>query len=312
MKSNIYDVIIKYCYGDNISKIKKTILQKIESFITNKSSIEFVLPSFPGKSPNNRSSFDGKFGYEEKYSIDTITKMLNEIEEIYPYGAKIYIVHDGHLFQDLGITRSNKELDDYIRDFRKNIDSNRIISISLMDLTMTNTYEEARNKIINNYNSSSEKEKLDGSILQNEILFTKREFEKQLLNGDVISNNQFQNIAKKIAKNSMIRKEALSKYIDEKYTNQIRLSIHFQNSNSLKLGFKLIDRAINFGSPWFNVIYKCTNGDIILGKNDWFIDSRVLVHNDYGNYYSIDSKTECLFKNNILEKKLQNDIKLGR
>jgi len=129
MEKEIYKILSKYLYGDNIQKMKNKTINKIKYFINNNKTIEFVLPSFPGKSPNINSSFNGNFGYEEIYSINNLENMLSEITKIYKYGAKIYIVHDGHLFTDLNITRTDQELDKYIEEFRKYIKNNAMLYI---------------------------------------------------------------------------------------------------------------------------------------------------------------------------------------
>ena len=311
MKREIYKIISNYLYGDNVTKLEMEILKKISKFIHNKRPIEFVLPSFPGKSPNINSSFDGTFGYEEKYSINVIQKMLNDIKNIYPFGAKIYIIHDGHLFTDLSITRSDEELHRYIAEFRKNINPN-IISVSLLDLTQSKSYSEARNKFKRTYVNSLNEKELSGDLVQKEILFTKIEFESQITNNEFVSKNQLQMKAKEIAKQSLLRKNGLSICIDEKYRDAIRLSIHYQNQNSHKLGFKLIDKAINLGSPWFNIIYECSNGDIILGKRNWFVNERILINNENSKYYKITEKAENEFKSNNVNKIMKKEISIGR
>lgn len=311
MVNDIYNLLIKYLYGDNIDNLKDETIEKILYFIHHNKSIEFVMPSFPGKSSNINSSFNGKFGYEEQYSINNINKLLQGIQRLYPNGAKLYIIHDGHIFSDLNITRTDSELDEYINEFRKRIDDD-IISISLKDLIEEKTYEDARDKFINLYVRQLDEKLLSGELIKKEILFTKIEFENKIKNDTIISNNRLQMIAKKIAKQSLLRKQGLSNCIAEKFPNAIRLSIHYQDSNSKKLGFKLIDKAINFGSPWFNIIYMCSNGDIILGKKNWFIENRKLIVSNEGCYYIIDNKTEEDFKNNNVNKIIKKEMKIGR
>lgn len=311
MEIEIYNILVKYLYGDNIDILKGEIIKKILYFIDNKKSIEFVLPSFPGKSPNINSSFNGKFGYEEQYSINNITKLLHEIRALYSIGAKIYIVHDGHLFTDLNITRSDYELSEYINEFRKRI-SDDIISISLNDLVGEKKYVDSRNKFINQYVKQLDEKLLSGDLVKKEILFTKIEFENQIKKEDNISNNQLQMISKKIAKESLLRKQGLSNCIADKFPNAIRLSIHYQESDSKKLGFKLIDKAINFGSPWFNIIYMCNNGDIILGKKNWFIENRKLTESNNGYYYQIDNQTEENFKKENVNRIIKKEMRIGR
>ena len=310
MEERVYKILTKYLYGDNIDNLKKETLIKIKEFIINNKTIDFVLPSFPGKSPNINSSFNGKFGYEERYSINIIEKMLSEIKKVYTLGARIFIIHDGHLFTDLGITRTDDELDDYIIEFRKNI-CKEIISISFKDLMECSCYDDARNKINELYTKLFNVKDLKGELVEKELLFTKIEFKNQI-SDDNMSNNHVQVIAKKIAKESLLRKQALAMRIEEKYPEAIRLSIHYQDKDSKKLGIKLIDKAINFGSPWFNIIYKCHNGEIILGKKDWFKYRRHLVKDDNGFYYIINRTAEQEFRSNKVNKIIKKEMSIGR
>ena len=310
MEERVYDILIKYLYGDNIDNLRKETLEKIKMFIINNKTIDFVLPSFPGKSPNKNSSFNGKFGYEERYSINIIEKMLSEIKSIYTYGARIFIIHDGHLFTDLGITRTDKELDDYIKEFRESI-CKEIISISFKELMNCGDYAEAREKINELYTQLLNVKELKGEVIEKELLFTKIEFKHQLSDNNM-SNNHLQIIAKKIAKESLLRKQALSMIIEEKFDEAIRLSIHYQDKDSKKLGIKLIDKAINLGSPWFNIIYKCNNGEIILGKKDWFKYRRHLIKDDNGLYYVINHTAEQDFRSNRINKTIKKEMTIGR
>ncbi len=310
MEKEIYRILRKYLYGDNIDRLENNVLIKIKNYITDNKAIEFVLPAFPGKSPNENSSFDGRFGYEENYSINVMRKMLNEIGCIYKYGAKFIIVHDGHLFSDLNITRSDEELSNYIKDFRNAIDD-RIVSVSLKDLMNCTNYDDARKKFNEIYVKALDGKSLSGKLIEKEILFTRIEFRNQISKyGD--SSSHLQVIAKRIAKQSLLKKKALGMCIEEKYPCAIRLSIHYQDKDSQKLGFKFIDKAINFGSPWFNIIYKCENGEIILGKSNWFVDNRKLVNDPLGCYYCIEKQALVDFKNHRMNEMMKEELSIGR
>jgi len=177
----------------------------------------------------------------------------------------------------------------------------------------SNNNIEAREKFKKNYVSKLNKKDLSSELIKREILFTRIEFEEQITNNQIISSkNQIQVIAKKTAKESLLRKQGLTNCIKEKFKNSIRLSIHYQSEDSEKLGFKLINKAINLGSPWFNIIYVCNNGDIILGKKNWFINHRKLVNKHDYNYYEIDEEAQEHFINNNVSKIIKKEMSIGR
>lgn len=311
MEQEIFKILKKYLYGENIKELELVTLTKIKEMINRQTPICFVMPAFPGKSPNLNSSINGCFGYEEVYSISVLNKMLNEINSVYKYGAKLYIIHDGHLFVDLNITRSDLELDDYIKKFREKISSN-IVSITLNDLMGTIDYKEARKLFYKEYLKLTNEKELKGKNIEKEILFTKIEFYNQLFSNVDISKNQIQKLAKITAKKSLLIKEGLNICINKKFPNMIRLSIHYQMSNSNKLGIKLIDRAINFGSPWFNIIYECPDNTIILGKKDWFLDKREEIVDQNGIYFKIDEIATKQFLSNQINNTMLKEKSIGR
>jgi len=67
--------------------------QKIESFITLGRPIEFVIPAFPCKSKNNTHKVLGILpDYGEKVALQTLHRLIAEIEKHYAPGANVNIV----------------------------------------------------------------------------------------------------------------------------------------------------------------------------------------------------------------------------
>lgn len=307
--SQITKTIIKYSYGENEKKIFKIVYNTVEKAYFKKNKLNFIMPSFPGKSPNSKSCFSSLPDYGEKIAIQTIQNFLKSIEKIYPYGVTFTIIHDGHFFEPLGITRSEEELNKYIKKFRKMINKN-ISSITIYDLFETKNFQEAYKKFKEKY-IIHENYEIDSEVLSKEIVFTKYEFESKILI-DNITKNQFQKKAKKIAKESLIIKSALSELIRQKYKNSIRLSVHYQLADSNKMGLKLVPTASNKGTPWFYVIYKSANNRIILGKKNWNLKSKKIKRNLNGFYYSITNEDFELFIKNSLDKKVQKEKGFNR
>lgn len=306
---NVVEKILSYNYGTNKKTLKKIIMNKVTFAYNKKSILEFIIPAFPGKSPNPKSSFSILPDNTEFLAVNTIEKFIDDINTIYPFGCKVNIIHDGHFFIKLNITRSEKELNDYIDFFRNNISQN-INSITIYDLMGSSDFECAYQKFIDDYYSISNFE-CDSNILSKEILFTKFEFKNNLCDINT-SKNQIQLRAKAVAKESLKIKAALSKLIDDNFYNCIRLSVHFQTSKSNKMGLKLIPKAINKGTPWFYVVYKSPNGNIILGKKDWKIPEKKQKRNKYGLYYSINNATIDLFLKNQLDARIKEERKYNR
>lgn len=302
----VVDKIMMNIYGDNNEKLSKIIKDKVERAYERKEMISFIIPAFPGKSPNRNSCFSYLPDYTEHIAIVSLKKFINEIEKIYPFGCNLTIIHDGHYFIKLGITRSENELNEYVDEFRKKLPSN-IMSKTIYDIMGDNNFEKAYKRFGKLYIDNQ----VDKSDLSNEILFTKYEFFDKI-NDETVSNNQIQMKAKKIAKESIKIKKALNRLIEEQFQNCIRLSVHYQDENSTKMGFKLIPNSINKGTPWFYVAYVSKNGEIILGKRDWTFKNKKLQCNKFGKYYSIDNSNINLFLNEKCSKKILKEKGFNR
>lgn len=281
----VVNKILTYSYGMNNNTLEKILYKKVQEAYEKKEKLNFVIPAFPGKSPNKNSCFSHLPDYTENISINSIKAFIKEINKVYKFKCTFTIIHDGHYFIKLGITRSEEELNDYINEIRKSLPRD-IKSKTIYDLMGTRDFNIAYNKFAEKYMNC---EKIDNNGLSNEIVFTKYEFFDKIYNVSS-SKNQIQIWAKKIAKNSLLIKRAVNNLIEDIYPNSIRLSVHYQEENSKKMGFKMIPNAVNKGTPWFYVAYKSTSEKIILGKRNWKLKSKKLKNDKFGKYYSVNDK----------------------
>ena len=304
--NDVVEKILLYGYGNNIQKLKTILYDKVNEKYLKREKLGFVMPAFPGKSPNCNSSFSFLPDYTENVSLETINDFITEINKIYPYGCEFTIVHDGHFFSYVGITRGELELNEYILSFRKKC-GEWITSVTIYDLMNSCDLYEAYLLFKNKYLD----EMISIGDLSNEILFTRNEFgDKIFKNG--LSNNQKQKIATNIARKSVLIKNGINNMINDLFPDSIRLSVHFQDKGSVKMGFKLIPFAINKGTPWFYVAYVSSCGKIILGKNDWYFESKKISTNKYGNFYSISDNDIYLFENNLVDRKIIRERRYNR
>lgn len=290
---SVVDKILMYNYGLNRQKLEKILKEKVQASYRKRKKLNFVIPAFPGKSPNKYSCFSYLPDYTENISINSIRKFIKEIEKSYPFGCNFTIIHDGHFFIKLGITRKEIELNEYISAVRKKLPSN-IRSMTIYDLMKNSDLEIAYKQFKRLYVDNNINDNINNIDLSNEILFTKYEFFDKI-NIANSSNNQIQMRAKIIAKESLKIKKAVNNLIEEFFPDSIRLSVHYQDKNSVKMGFKLIPNSINKGTPWFYVAYVSENGKIILGKTNWIFKNKKLQSNKFGKYYLIDNKSIDVF-----------------
>ena len=306
----INEIVIKillYSYGENTNNLKCFLFNKILYLYKKKEKLNFVIPAFPGKSPNKNSCFSHLPDYTESIAINTLKKFICDIEDIYPYGCRLTIIHDGHFFYYLNITREEKELNEYINTLRECLNK-KILSKTIYDLTSEKdlknaylTFEKKYLKSQSNYNSD----------LSKEILFTKNEFSDRIYTAK-LSNTQKQKIAKKIAISSFKIKSGINEMINDLFPEYIRLSVHYQDINSMKIGIKLIPNSVNKGTPWFYVAYITKQQEIILGKKDWDFKDKILCFSKNGIYYSINEDNVKLFLQKKTNKKILKESELNR
>ena len=303
---DVVEEILLYNYGNNIEKLKTILYNKVNEKYLEKEKLNFVIPSFPGKSPNSNSCFSFLPDYTENISLRTINNFIDAVNKVYPYGCKFTIIHDGHFFNYIGITRSELELNEYILSLRKKC-GECVKSVTIYDLMnssdLYNAYTLFESKYLDN--------KIPIVNFQNEILFTRNEFGYKIFE-DGLSNNQKQKIATNIARKSILIKNGINNMINDLFPDGIRLSVHFQDKDSVKMGFKLIPLAINKGTPWFYVAYVSKCGKIILGKNDWQFESKKFSFDECGKFYSISDNDIYLFENNLVDRKIVKERRYNR
>lgn len=62
--------------------------------------IEFCLPAFPCKSTNPQKTAGRDPDLAEQVALETLHDFVHEVRKLYPAGAKVWIVSDGHVFSD--------------------------------------------------------------------------------------------------------------------------------------------------------------------------------------------------------------------
>jgi hypothetical protein len=75
-------------------------LDKVEFFTNQAAKVQFCLPAFPCKSPNQRKVGGKDPDRCEQIALDNLTKFVKAVESIYPPGAMIWVISDGHVFSD--------------------------------------------------------------------------------------------------------------------------------------------------------------------------------------------------------------------
>ena len=81
----------KFCGDSKCMSCKSIHLPKMISAVKNKKAVTFVLPAFPGKSPNTNKVLGAMPDFAEKLSLSFLGELCERIRKFYGPGIKIII-----------------------------------------------------------------------------------------------------------------------------------------------------------------------------------------------------------------------------
>ena len=127
------------CSDDNCSNCSTWHLPKIIRAIKEQLPITFVLPAFPGKSPNPRKVLSHLPDCAEELALKFLADLTQRIQRLYQPGAKIILCSDGRVFSDVvGMQES------HVTAYQEAIDQ-LILDLSLPDISTFNLDEVYQN-----------------------------------------------------------------------------------------------------------------------------------------------------------------------
>lgn len=239
------------CFSKHLNKLAKQ--------IETNDVIEFVLPAFPAKSPNNNKTYGPLPDLGEKLSLAFLNELCEKIKQFYPRGAKIIICSDGRVFNDL-VKVSDEAVNLYMQGINAIIQEENLTNITTFGLEQCYgaiSYEAMRTQLTETYGEklSSLKNKVK-SIMTSKMLFNgihRFIFEDHLSILQELSKNQIRNLTKETAYQVIQRSNAWSQLIENQFPHAVRLSIHPQYCNSEKLGIMLLKSEDAWATPWHRV-----------------------------------------------------------
>lgn len=258
------------CYEPHIPKIVDSI-EKDEPIL-------FVLPAFPGKSPNPQKVLGPLPDMAERYSLQFLNGLCQSIKMIYAPGAHILICSDGRVFsnvigmKDSDITAYQKELDSVI----SRLQLNHLSTFHLDQLYEGDDFDSMRHDLLETFGRpiSVLKDRVSRGALEhgsredkeaNRMYkgITRFLFEDSLYPGQLQSRAAIQKDAKKRAYHVIQLSNAWSDLIARDFPDHVRLSIHPQTCGDIKLGIKLSNESSI--TPWHGVALSM-NGNITFVK----------------------------------------------
>ncbi|AYA39529.1 L-tyrosine/L-tryptophan isonitrile synthase family protein [Xenorhabdus nematophila] len=288
-------------YEEN--KVSEVQLPRIRAFVEQGKPIECILPAFPTKSPNPRKVLGKMPDMAEKLSLMFLNSLCQRIQLYYPPGAKIIICSDGHVFSDL-IHVDDNTITDYQVEIEKLLHESGATHLSVFNLgnvesltQYTDDYDQLRELLVKNYASSTEeikailKENEEGLLLYRAI--TRFLYEDSLLPEYTGSKNALQKDARQRSVGVIQRSWAWGNLLAEQFPQAIRLSIHPQSVESLKLGIHMMPTRDDWLTPWHGVAANI-NGQFVLMKSDEVknLQGKLIHIRGVPSHYVIETESE--------------------
>lgn len=257
-------------------------LPKILASVIRKEPIRFVLPAFPGKSPNPSKVLGPLPDYAEKLSLSFLDDLCSQVKGIYPPGMKVIICSDGRVFSDI-VKIKESDVSAYQKEIAtmiKEISSDDISLFNLDDVFDGLSFNQMRDQLMKRYGTSKEilKYKVKNGASK-EASFEEKEanqmyrgitkflFEDSLYPGQTKSRSALQKNAKSRAYEVIRRSNAWSELIEELFPKAVRLSIHPQACGAKKLGIRLIGNE-SWMTPWHGVAVETSRGFSLLKRSE--------------------------------------------
>lgn len=248
-------------------------LSKVISAIKASRPITFVLPAFPGKSPNLSKVLGPLPDMAEKLALRFLEQLCEGIREIYAPGARIILCSDGRVFSDV-VGMRETDITDYQHELDKIIDEfglKNISTFNLDELSEGKDFIQMRSELMENYGVPLEllKKKVQREEEANRMYcgITRFLVEDSTFPGQTKSRTAIQKECKGKAYEVIRRSNAWSELIAQYFPDAVRLSIHPQACGSKKIGIRLIGTE-SWMTPWHGVVVKKDEDFILLKRKE--------------------------------------------
>ncbi|KAL8951290.1 MAG: hypothetical protein Q9222_002728 [Ikaeria aurantiellina] len=290
--NRILDIIFEYAlnkFNNTIQQLaagRPKFLSVIDRFVIPGTQLEMCLPAFPFKSANK---VDKVFGIlpdkAEELALERLNSMCLRIGDVYSPGAKLTIISDGLVYNDLlGIPdRDTWAYGEALRRIAVQKGFNHIGFSRLRDLVdfpLPEKLEEItyvanatnfRRFLFNNYGKESldiDQEIATNPDTQLTYLGYRRFLESDLRYifplSNRRSNHAYKRDVKYLAKQMLIRGYAFAGAVKHSFPNHLRLSIH-QSTGEHKVSMSLLNTKTGYTTPWHCCVALLPDGDWVSG-----------------------------------------------
>lgn len=286
-------------------------LSKIVSAVAQGRPVQFVLPAFPGKSPNPAKVLGTLPDMAEKRALEFLQHLCDRVKQIYSPGARIVLCSDGRVFSDI-VGMRDDDVTAYQRELSRIILKSGLTSISTLDLDASHkeaNFEKMRERLMEQYGEPLDV--LRASIRRggkshdcaagdkdaNRLYcgITRFLVEDAMFPGQNRSRTSIQRDCRTRAYAVIQRSNAWSNWIEARFPDGVRLSIHPQTCGAKKLGIRLIEPD-GWLTPWHGVAVEVGGRFILLKRLQAAeLGARLIYSDGRPSHYVLTNEKE-LFK----------------
>ncbi len=264
------------CSGSHLPKM----LAKIEKG----EPITFVLPAFPGKSPNLAKVLGTLPDMAERRALIFLQQLCERIGRIYEPGARMVLASDGRVFSTV-VGMSDEAVSAYRDELRQMIAQlglDKISTFNLEELYEDASFDEMREQMMEDFGQSLEvfRSAVGRAARDPQASDEDREMhrlycgitrflvEDATFPGQTLSRNALQKECRTRAYQVIQHSQAWSALVERCFPEAVRLSIHPHGCGSNKLGIHFIETAEgdNWMTPWHAVALEVEAGHFILTR----------------------------------------------
>lgn len=252
-------------------------LKKVIHAVKKQEPIQFVLPAFPGKSPNSQKVLGHLPDMAEEKSLLFLNMVCDSIKEIYSPGAEIIICSDGRVFSDV-VGISEKHVSEYQVEIEKIIEKNELLNLSTFtmdEICQGKSFTSIREALVRTHGrpldlirEEVKKGQSEASLKEIHRMYcglVKFLVEDSLHPDMVETKSQIQKVSRKKAYLMIQRSNAWTRLIEELFPDAVRLSIHPQSCGSKKLGIQLLGKE-TWMTPWHGVAVKMKEEFVLMKR----------------------------------------------
>ncbi|KAM0425779.1 hypothetical protein ACHAPT_009029 [Fusarium lateritium] len=314
ISSKILDIIGRYRLnkGESIyASADQSVLKFIALIYTHvkaQQPVPLCLPAFPFKSPNSTSKVLGKLPDKaEEFALSHLNGMCQAIADIYAPGAKLTIISDGLVYNDL-LGVPDKDVWGYGETLRALAASKGFAHIrfarlrDLVDLDLPKELDEMtyvanasnfRRALLNTFSKPGwtwdEVRQAEDACMtyRGYIKFLQADLETVYPIGDDRTKSRYKRGTEYIAKQMMARGDAFANAVRQKYPDHVRLSIH-PSTGAVKLSISLLPTDSIYTTPWHSTLVLKLDGTIETGIRSQFENNEnleLVYENGRPSYY---------------------------